>query len=215
MTGWKEIRMDRNIPLPGTFYRHSDGNICQIMCIAKNYADKDKEVVYQEMFPPFDIWTEPLRSFMEETAGADGSRKYRFEQVEAGNITAQTVKTCDAALPADIASYAGNGITVNEEITGSMFRECLLNGTIDTRVAGKMPDADIAEKGFMELLDADNYHDKYRIFTSIKKYLNKRLLSNIAVALDIVLEDGDEEEQYDSILHCLQTFEHYETSRLR
>ena len=49
----------------------------------------------------------------------------------------------------------------------------------------------------------------------MKKYLNKHLLNNIAVALDIVLEDGDEEEQYDSILHCLQTFEHYETSRLR
>ncbi len=39
--------------------------------------------------------------------------------------------------------------------------------------------------------------------------------NNIAVALDIVLEDGDEEEQYDSVLHCLQTFEHYETQRLR
>ena len=61
MTGRKEIRMDRNIPLPGTFYRHPDGNICQIICIAKNYADKDKEVVYQEMFPPFDIWTKLLK----------------------------------------------------------------------------------------------------------------------------------------------------------
>lgn len=212
---WKEIRMDRNIPLPGTFYRHSDGNICQIMCIARNYVDKDKEVVYQEMFPPFDIWTEPLRSFMEETAGRDGSRKYKFEQVEAASIPVQAVKTLETELPADAVPHTGNGITFSEEITDSMFRECLLNGTVDTRIAGKMPDSDIAEKGFMELLDADNYHDKYHIFTSMKKYLNKHLLNNIAVALDIVLEDGDEEEQYDSILHCLQTFEHYETSRLR
>ena len=203
--------MDRNIPLPGTFYRHSDGNICQIICIAKNYMDKDKEVVYQEMFPPFDIWTKPLRSFMEETSGTDGSIKYKSGQADAGNIPVQAVKISGTELPADTASHTGNGTTVNEEITDSMFRECLLNGTVDTRIAGKMPDADIAEKGFMELLDANNYH----IFTSMKKYLNKHLLNNIAVALDIVLEDGDEEEQYDSILHCLQTFEHYETSRLR
>ena len=215
MTGRKEIRMDRNIPLPGTFYRHPDGNICQIICIAKNYADKDKEVVYQEMFPPFDIWTKTLKSFMEETVGTDGSIKYKSGQAEAGSIPAQAVKISEGELTADTSSYTGNGITVNEEITDSMFRECLLNGTVDTRIAGKMPDADIAEKGFMELLDANNYHDKYHIFTSMKKYLNKHLLNNIVVALDIVLEDGDEEEQYDSILHCLQTFEHYETSRLR
>ena len=83
--------MDRNIPLPGTFYRHPDGNICQIICIAKNYADKDKEVVYQEMFPPFDIWTKTLKSFMEETVGTDGSIKYKSGQAEAGSIPAQEI----------------------------------------------------------------------------------------------------------------------------
>ena len=100
--------MDRNIPLPGTFYRHPDGNICQIICIAKNYADKDKEVVYQEMFPPFDIWTKTLKSFMEETVGTDGSIKYKSGQAEAGSIPAQAVKISEGELTADTSSYTGN-----------------------------------------------------------------------------------------------------------
>ena len=195
--------MDRNIPLPGSFYRYPDGNILQIICIANNYKDKEKNVVYQKMFPPFDIWTEPLSSFMEETGNKDG-QKYKYE--EAGT----------EIMPTGINVPVNNmDIPESAGITDSIFKEALLNGSIDRKIAGKMPDNEIAEKGFMELLDARTYHEKYIIFTSLRKYLDKRLLNNIAVALDIVLEDGDEEEQYDSVLHCLQTFEHYETQRLR
>lgn len=183
--------MDRNIPLPGSFYKYTDGNILQIICIAKNYKDKEMEVVYQKMFPPFDIWTEPLDNFMDKTDNGEDMQKYRPLQVKTGDIPESA------------------------SIDNDVFKEALLNGTIDRKIAGRMPDSEIAEKGFMELLDARSYHEKYIIFTSLRKYLDKRLLSNIAVALDIVLEDGDEEEQYDSILHCLQTFEHYETQRLR
>ena len=182
--------MDRNIPLPGSFYKYTDGNILQIICIAKNYKDEEMEVVYQKMFPPFDIWTEPLDSFMGKAYSS-------------GNVKAGT-----GSMPASV-------IQESASIDDDVFKEALLNGTIDRKISGSMPDSEIAEKGFMELLDANNYHEKYIIFTSLRKYLDKRLLSNIAVALDIVLEAWDEEEQYDSILHCLQTFEHYETQRLR
>ena len=69
----------------------------QYLCIAKNYADKDKEVVYQEMFPPFDIWTKTLKNFMEETVGTDGSIKYKSGQAEAGSIPAQHIGQGDAS----------------------------------------------------------------------------------------------------------------------
>lgn len=188
--------MDRNIPLPGSFYRYTDGNIFQVICIAKNYKDEEMEVVYQKMFPPFDIWTEPLDSFMGKADINEDMQKYKPIQAET------------SGMPDGVVQESAS-------IDNDVFKEALLNGTIDRKIAGRMPDSEIAEKGFMELLDARSYHEKYIIFTSLRKYLDKRLLSNIAVALDIVLEDGDEEEQYDSILHCLQTFEHYETQRLR
>lgn len=200
--------MDRNIPLPGSFYRYPDGGTLQIICIANNCIDKEKNIVYQKMFPPFDIWTEPLNRFMEE-AGRNGLQIYKSSGNGAGGSqSGKDVPVNNRDIPAGTAQE-------NAVITGSMFKEALLNGALDRKIAGKIPDSEIAEKGFMELLDARTYHEKYIIFTGLRKYLDKRLLNNIAVSLDIVLEDGDEEEQYDSILHCLQTFEHYETQRLR
>ena len=200
--------MDRNIPLPGSLYRYPDGNILQVICIASNCKDKEKNIVYQKMFPPFDIWTEPLSSFMEETGNKDG-QKYKFEETGTENILP------GINIPVNNMDVPASEVQESACITGSMFKDALLNGSIDRKIAGKIPDSEIAEKGFMELLDARTYHEKYIIFTSLRKYLDKRHLNNIAVALDIVLDDGDEEEQYDSILHCLQTFEHYETQRLR
>lgn len=202
--------MDKNIPLPGSFYKYPDGNMLQIICIAKNYKDKGMEVVYQKMFPPFDIWAEPLDSFNMETANNINGQKYVPCQSGTVNIMPGTGQTEDNSIP-----YKEDTAIENTCISSSVFKEALLNGTIDRKIAGKIPDSEIAEKGFMEMLDARTYHEKYIIFTSLRKYLDKRLLNNIAVALDIVLEDGSEEEQYDSILHCLQTFEHYETHRLR
>ena len=49
----------------------------------------------------------------------------------------------------------------------------------------------------------------------LKQYLDKRLLHNIAASMDIVLEEGDLDSQYDSLLHCLDTMEHFEGGRLR
>lgn len=208
--------MDRNMPLPGTFYRNFEGNICQIMCIARNCVDKEKEVVYQKMFPPFDIWAEPLESFMQETDNTSRcGQKYKFEQIEVNTVDRvperkETInrETKNKELHKDIA-------VKREEIPDSVLKDALLKGSLDRKVAGKIPDSEIAQRGFMEFLDANNYHDKYIIFSALRNYLDTHLLNNIAVSLDIVLEDGDVEEQYESIRRCLQTFERYETKRLR
>lgn len=187
--------MDRNIPLPGALYKRDGERVCQIICIAKNYEDEKEMAVYQEMFPPFSIWSEPLEKFVEET-----DEKY-FDS-GTGSVGKSGVSDVEST-------------NVSENISDSIVKESLINGTAERILEGKIPDKEIAQRGFMELLDAESYHEKYLIFTGLKKYIDKRLLNNIAVALDIVLDDGDEEEQYESILHCLQTFERYETRRLR
>jgi len=76
-------------------------------------------------------------------------------------------------------------------------------------------DEQVAERGFVELLDAETFREKRQIFLGLRNYLTPLLISNIAVAMDIVLEEGDQEEQYESVLRCLNAFEHYEGGRLR
>lgn len=62
----------------------------------------------------------------------------------------------------------------------------------------------------MRLLDAESFREKRQIFMGLKQYVNKHMLNNIAVALDIVLEEGDVDAQYDSIMQCMAAFERFE-----
>ena len=73
----------------------------------------------------------------------------------------------------------------------------------------------MAAKGLMIFLDAENYHDKRHIFSSLEPYLNDTMLNNIAVTLDLVLDVGSKEHHFETILNCLETHEHYECNRLR
>ena len=49
----------------------------------------------------------------------------------------------------------------------------------------------------------------------LQKVLTPLQMSNLAVALDIVLPDGTRQEKLDSLIHCLGTLEKYECRRLR
>jgi len=97
-----------------------------------------------------------------------------------------------------------------EEVSDGEVLRALKTGQPDRYLGQRMADEEIARRGFLLLLDAKSFQEKRQIFMGMREYLDQRMLSNIAVALDIVLEDGDKEEQYDSILRCLATFEHYE-----
>ena len=103
----------------------------------------------------------------------------------------------------------------SEDVSDAEIKEALINDAAEKKLEGRISKREIAERGFMELLDSDSYREKYLIFIGLRNYIDKRLLNNIAVALDIVIDDTDEEQQYDSILRCLQTFDKFETNRLR
>jgi len=213
--------MDKNIPSPGELYKNIEGNICQIVCIAIDYNSKEREVVYQEMFQPFAIWAEPLGNFMEKETALSYGGNVKTTLNTKSDAKEMAVKSTGSTISNDAS---GSNVMYNNStdkegqagaVTDSALREALLNGTVERKIEGKIPDSEIAERSFMELLDARTYHDKYIIFSSMKKYMNKHILNNIAVALDIVLEEGELEEQYESVKRCLQTFEHYEICRLR
>jgi hypothetical protein len=67
----------------------------------------------------------------------------------------------------------------------------------------------------MQLLDAETFHEKKEIFLGLKQYMDSHMLNNIAVALDIALEEGDVETQFESVMRCMEAFERYEGGRLR
>lgn len=207
-------KTEKNIPCPGEFYRHFKGNLYQVKFIAKDSETKEKQVVYQAMYPPYEMWVRPLDMFISEVDTLkypDCKQKYRFEKIDMSS------EKCEAQHFEEYKenTSADEFLEKSADISDAEIKEALINDAAEKKLEGRISKREIAERGFMELLDSDSYREKYLIFIGLRNYIDKRLLNNIAVALDIVIDDTDEEQQYDSILRCLQTFDKFETNRLR
>ena len=203
-------KTEKNIPCPGEFYRHFKGNLYQVKFIAKDSETKEKQVVYQAMYPPYEMWVRPLDMFTSEVDASkypDCKQKYRFEKVDMyseKNFEEYKEDTSEDEF-----------LEKSEDVSDAEIKEALINDMAESKLEGRISKREIAERGFIELLDSDSYREKYLIFIGLRNYIDKRLLNNIAAALDIVIDDTDEDEQYDSVLRCLQTFDKFETNRLR
>ncbi|CDB89465.1 putative uncharacterized protein [Clostridium sp. CAG:253] len=203
----------------GEFYKHFKGQLYQVRALAENSEDNTPMVVYQAMYAPFKIWVRPLSTFLEKLDKEkypDAAQEYRFERIildDRQNTEAAEPDIVQSEKSAAVTNtiHPEEAITVSdEEIT-----DALLSGQVERKLSGKISDNQLAAKGLMIFLDAENYHDKRHIFSSLEPYLNDTILNNIAVTLDLVLDEGSPEQHFDTILNCLETHEHYECNRLR
>lgn len=217
--------MTRNIPAAGEFYRHFKGNIYQIKSIAKDSETGEKLVVYQAMYPPFDVWVRSLDMFMSETdcdKYPECSQKFRFEKIVFGEESFFDEKSISVtkSIFSEEKIYSmeskdeKENINKGENISDEELKKLIINGQAE-KLTGRISNEEIGQRGFMEILDAQSCHEKYQLFAGLENYLDERLLSNIAVAFDIVLTDGTEKEHYDTILDNLRTRDRYEDRRLR
>lgn len=204
-------------PIIGGIYRHFKGKVYQVKLIAKDSATTEDVVVYQAMYPPYTYWTRPLKEFTEpvdDKKYPKAMQKYRFEQIMADEVSS----VVDCQIPADTVSShmkENNTLIESDVIDDQMFIRALTSGRPADYLTGKMSEEEIASRGLLQILDAQTFREKRQLLIGLRPYLNRIMIENIAVALDIVLEDGSEEDQVDSILRCLQTQEHYEGGRLR
>lgn len=203
----------------GEFYKHFKGQLYQVRALAENSDDNTPMVVYQAMYAPFKIWVRPLSTFLEKLDKEkypDAAQEYRFERIildDRQNTEAAEPDIVQSEKSAAVTNtiHPEEAITVSdEEIT-----DALLSGQVERKLSGKISDNQLAAKGLMIFLDAENYHDKRHIFSSLEPYLNDTMLNNIAVTLDLVLDEGSKEQHFETILNCLETHEHYECNRLR
>lgn len=220
--------MDRQKPVSGEFYRHFKGNLYQIKMLAKDCNTNKEVVVYQGMYAPYSCWVRELTEFMslvDSSKYPDVVQKYRFEKLEEKeleqtvsknlcNKVSQQSRMGESTL-SDVKDIPDSSDNFNSSVKDDELVKALKTGQPDRYLADRLTESEIAQRGFMQLLDAETFHEKRQIFIGLKQYLDKRMLSNIAVALDIVLEEGSEQMQYESILKCLEAFEHYEGGRLR
>lgn len=184
----------------GEFYNSTDGVLLQVRALARDKDTGRQKVVCQIMREPFECVIWDINDFEKETKKCDffKSTQHATDKISRG-----------------VSDNKSSAPSAEADIDSGVIKEALLAGQAEQKLAGKVDDSVIAEKGFMEFLDADSYSEKYQLFLGLRNYLDRRLLGNIAAALDIVLEDGSTQEQYDTILDWLQTYDRYECNRLR
>lgn len=187
----------------GEIYRHFKNRLYQIVAVATHSETKEKYVVYQALYGTFETYIRPYDMFMSEVDRVkypDVKAKYRFEKVEPEELTASVdvpVANCEVIADAPVGKCeASKACEIQTE------EELIVDGV---RVNPLL----------MKFFDCDSSSEQIEYLSSIRDKVDDKLVTDIAVALDITVNDGDVDEKLSSIITCLKTKARFECGRLR
>ena len=211
------------IPKPHEIYKHFKGNLYQIVTIAQHSGTGEQLVIYQAMYGDFKIYARPLAMFTSEVdkvkypevqqrfrfelQGADADRQIReTDEVNGGQTTTQAVPTAtaqDAAIWTAQAAAVQDAATVAAQATAQP-------ASVETQ-----PEEPELDPWVLEFLDADSYEQKLNILAGLHHRITDEMITTMAIACDIEVNDGETEERYEELKNCLLTMEKFECNRLR
>lgn len=211
------------IPKPHEIYKHFKGNLYQIVTIAQHSETGEQLVIYQAMYGDFKIYERPLAMFTSkvdkvkypevqqrfrfELQGADADRQIReADEVNGGQTTTQAVPTATAQ---DTAIWTAQAATVQDTATVAA------QATAQPASVETQPEEPELDPLVLEFLDADSYEQKLNILAGLHHRITDEMITTMAIACDIEVNDGETEERYEELKNCLLTMEKFECNRLR
>ena len=211
------------IPKPHEIYKHFKGNLYQIVTIAQHSETGEQLVIYQAMYGDFKTYARPLAMFTSEVdkvkypevqqrfrfelQGADADRQIReTDEVNGGQTTTQAVPTATAR---DAAIWTAQAATVQDAATVAA-QATTQPASVETQL--EEPELDPL---VLEFLDADSYEQKLNILAGLHHRITDEMITTMAIACDIEVNDGETEERYEELKNCLLTMEKFECNRLR
>ena len=211
------------IPKPHEIYKHFKGNLYQIVTIAQHSETGEQLVIYQAMYGDFKTYARPLAMFTSEVdkvkypevqqrfrfelQGADADRQTREnDEVNGGQTTTQAVPTATAQ---DAAIWTAQAATVQDAATVAA------QATTQPASVETQPEEPELDPLVLEFLDADSYEQKLNILAGLHHRITDEMITTMAIACDIEVNDGETEERYEELKNCLLTMEKFECNRLR
>ena len=188
----------------GEFYRHFKDKLYQIREIAYNSETREKMVVYQAMYGDFEVYVRPYDMFMSEVDHIkypEIKQRDRFEKVTIGNVKIENVKDENMKVKnikvenVKVESAISNKIPVFDD-----YEDEDQEGVVDPRL--------------LQFLDADDFQEKLNVLALLRDNMDDRLINDIAISLDVTVEEGSMDKRYDSIRSCLLAHVKYECNRL-
>lgn len=196
------------IPKPQEIYKHFKGNLYQITAVAEHTETGETLVVYQALYGDFKTYARPLAMFtsrVDRKKYPDADQEFRFELQgpEAGRQRAETETGQDQL------------VDQNEQArqTKQQAAPAAPSVTVET-------DQDPAEEInldplVLEFLDADGYEQRLNILAGLHHRITDDMITTMAIACDVEVNEGDVETRYESLKNCLLTLQRYECNRLR
>jgi len=177
------------IPRVHEIYKHFKGDLYQITAIAEHTETGETLVIYQAMYGEFKTYARPLEMFVgpvDKEKYPNAVQEYRFELQ--GPDSDRQRRECDTA----------------EKIVD----------TVEEHMADKKENVQL-DPLVIQFLDAETYAERLGILAAVEHRITDDMLTTMAIACDVEVEEGDIEQRVASLRNCLMTFERYEGTRLR
>lgn len=193
------------MPKCGELYRHFKDKLYQIIAVAEHSETREQLVIYQALYGDYKVYARPLGMFMSEVDHVKYpavTQKYRFERVRRETPEA----SCPKNVPQAKTTPSGQPMyeSVPQETSGQPMAESVPQET-----------ADGVNPKLLAFFDADTLEEKYNILISMRDEVDNHLINSMAVAIDVVIPEGEVDLRYEQLKNCIRTKQRYETQRLR
>lgn len=193
-------------------YKHFKGNCYQIICVAENSEDGQKEVVYQALYAPFKIYTRPLEMFIskvDKEKYPDASQEYRFELLdEEGFIVNREDVCCDNTKECCNENISGGAETVENEAKEISQEESDVVGA--TEISKDEPVRGQINPILEKFLDASTSESKIEILNEEKDNLTPEILTPMELSIGMEPSDDEPLARYRDIKNFLLLKQKYE-----
>ncbi len=196
--------MPQGNPKPGEQYLHFKQNLYQVITIAQHSETGEKLVIYQALYGTFQIYARPLQMFVslvDQEKYPQVQQRYRFQLVEKHETEPLSAGT-DENETDTVSARTGN-VTQEPKLLKS------------ENAVKPAEERKSAEDKLMAFFDAQTMEEKYKILVDMEEDINDHMINNMAVVLDVVIEEGPLERRYEELKTCVRTFQRYECSRFR
>ena len=195
-----------SMPKPWEIYRHFKGNLYQVITLAKDAGTLEDVVVYQALYGDFQVYVRPLTEFMSladsekypESAGKPRFEKQKGKAAPTGEDAAE-VGTADAKA-ADAKAVGAKTAAKKDELQTPQ-EEVQTQPGLDPMV--------------IAFLEADSYGEKLNLLAGMRHKITNDMITTMAIASDIEIEEGELSNRYENLRNCLLTREKYECRRIR
>lgn len=231
------------IPKPGEIYKHFKDMHYQIITVAIHSESRELMVVYQALYGDFKTYVRPLEMFVSEVDHIkypEAKQKYRFELessfediLNSNRERKEEIAKAEKTSKDEAAYQEHENTVIDKNTTKEKERFLRLEKDLERTRAAAVPIEqehtmmssskgsnveEVAEEVnsiLLDFLEETSYSKKLEVLLLHKKHLNDRLVNDMAVALDIAVDEGPLEERIQGLVNCLSALSRFEHRRIR